>query len=222
MAHPLWPFFDLVVRTPHLELRYPDDDMCGALARNAEGDLFAGSGNQFRLDWTALPSPERERSSLQFFWRCRAELSPDHWNLPLAVLVDGEPAGSQGLHADDFTRTRSIDSGSWLAQRFQGRGVGAEMRTAMLHLAFDGLGAVEALSGAFETNTRSLRVSRAVGYAENGEQIMMRGDTAARVINFRMDAATFAAVRRDDVVIENLGPCLPLLGLVENDRPTST
>jgi RimJ/RimL family protein N-acetyltransferase len=216
MAHPYWPLFDLVVRTPRLELRYPDDEMCVALAAVAAGDLFAGTGNQFRLDWTALPSPERERSSLQFFWRCRAELSPDHWNLPLAVVVDGEPAGSQALHADDFTRTRSLDSGSWLAQKFQGHGLGKEMRSAMLHLAFDGLGAVEALSGAFESNTRSLRVSRAVGYDENGEQIMMRGDTAARVVNFRMDAAAFAPVRRNDVVIENLAPCLSLLGLADD------
>ncbi len=43
------------------------------------------------------------------------------------------------------------------------------MREAMLHLAFAGLGAEEALSGAFEDNTASLATSRAIGYVENGE-----------------------------------------------------
>jgi len=215
MAHPYWPLFDLSVRTPRLELRYPDDDMCTRLAGAAGGDLFAGTGNQFRLDWTSDPSPERERRSLQFYWRCRAELSPASWNLPLVVLVAGEPAGSQGLHADDFAHKRSIESGSWLAERFQGRGLAREMRLAMLHLAFDGLGATEALSGAFETNVRSLRVSQSLGYSDNGEQVMMRGDRPTRVLNFRMDSATFAALRRQDIVIENLAECLPLLGLRE-------
>ena len=28
----LWPLFDLVVRTPRLELRYPDDDLVYELA----------------------------------------------------------------------------------------------------------------------------------------------------------------------------------------------
>ena len=39
MTHPYWPLFDLVVRTPRLELRPPDDSMLVELARCA-GDIF--------------------------------------------------------------------------------------------------------------------------------------------------------------------------------------
>ena len=31
MAHPYWPLFDLQVRTPRLELRYPDDELAFGL-----------------------------------------------------------------------------------------------------------------------------------------------------------------------------------------------
>jgi len=41
----------------------------------------------------------------------------------------------------------------------QGQGIGREMREAILHLAFAGLGAQEALSGAFEDNVSSLATS---------------------------------------------------------------
>jgi len=45
---------------------------------------------------------------------------------------------------------------------------GTEMRAAVLHLAFDGLGAREAHSASFEDNPASQRVSLANGYQSNG------------------------------------------------------
>lgn len=41
MAHPHWPLFDVAVRTPRLELRYPDDELLFELAGVvAHGDWF--------------------------------------------------------------------------------------------------------------------------------------------------------------------------------------
>ena len=82
--------------------------------------------------------------------------SPDKWTFSGAVIVDGHPVGVQDLSAESFATLRTVRTGSWLGMRHQGRGIGKEMRAAILHLAFAGLGAVEANSGAWHDNTRSL------------------------------------------------------------------
>jgi RimJ/RimL family protein N-acetyltransferase len=104
-----------------------------------------------------------------------------------------------------------VGTGSWLGRRFQGRGVGTEMRTAVLELAFRGLGAERARSGAVDENIASLRVAEKLGYREIG-----RGTVAPRGVEL---PHTDVELRREDwrppvpVEIEGLGPCLPLFGL---------
>jgi RimJ/RimL family protein N-acetyltransferase len=63
---------------------------------------------------------------------------------------------------------RTVESGSWLTREQQGRGFGTEMRAAMLSFVFDHLDADVAESGAATWNTRSLAVSRKLGYRDNG------------------------------------------------------
>src|SRR3954452_25599868 len=74
----------------------------------------------------------------------------------------------QDLIAEDFPTLGTVTTFSWLAPRARRRGIGREMRAAILHLAFAGLGAREATSEAFVDNTASNAVSRALGYEENG------------------------------------------------------
>jgi RimJ/RimL family protein N-acetyltransferase len=214
MAHLFWPLFDLVVRTPRLELRAPTDDMFVELANAAGPEMFPDGENYFMLDWLSEPEPVRQQHSMQWWWRQRANFSPDDWHLDLAVIVEGRPVGSQGVGARAFPRRRSVSTGSWLAAPMQGKGLGTEMRAAVLHLAFAGLGAEEALSEAFEGNVRSMAVSRAVGYEDNGEEIGLRaGGRPSLSYHFRMTRQRFEQFRRDDIVIENLEPCLPMFGL---------
>ena len=40
-----------------------------------------------------MPSPELERNTLRFYWRNRAETTVEHWDLNLAVVVDGVAVG---------------------------------------------------------------------------------------------------------------------------------
>jgi RimJ/RimL family protein N-acetyltransferase len=214
MAHPYWPLFDLVVRTPRLELRPIDDGLAMELAGVADLSMFERRESEFLSDWVTVPSPERERRSLQFWWRNRAEFSADQWILNLAVIVDGRAAGVQDVQATAFPLRRQVTTGSWLAQPFQAKGLGTEMRQAVLHFAFDGLGALEAMSAAFDTNRRSIAVSRRAGYEENGRELNLRGGRKLGTkVMFRMTAERFARFRRHDVVIEGLEPCLDLLGL---------
>ncbi|MFJ9098041.1 GNAT family N-acetyltransferase [Streptomyces sp. NPDC102405] len=68
---------------------------------------------------------------------------------------------------------------SWLGARFQRQGIGTEMRAAVLHLAFVGLNALEAMSGAFEDNASSFTVSMKHGYELDGvERHVVRGQPA--------------------------------------------
>lgn len=214
MPHPYWPLFDLVVRTPRLVVRLPTDEDMVELARLAGRGVHAPDAMPFAIPWTDAPSPQLERASLQWWWRQRAEWSPERWTFTGAVLVDGHPVGVQDLAGEHFGILRTVGTGSWLGREHQGQGLGTEMRAAVLHLAFAGLGAVEAHSGAWEDNDASASVSRKLGYVDNGSDIRVRRDTSARHHAFRLDRATWEAHRRDDISMEGLDPCRELFGAV--------
>jgi RimJ/RimL family protein N-acetyltransferase len=84
------------------------------------------------------------------------------------------------------------------------------MRQAILHLAFAGLGAEEAHSGAFEDNAASFNTSRSVGYQENGIDLAPRRDGSGRIVKFRIDRETWETRRRDDIEIIGLEGCLDM------------
>jgi RimJ/RimL family protein N-acetyltransferase len=215
MAHPYWPLFDLRVETPLLELRYPDDALLLELAALAGRGVHPPDFMPFLNTWSLLPSPERERSVLKWHWSQRGQHEPKSWNLAMCALHEGQVVGVQGFGAQQFGRVRTISSGSWIGLEHQGRGFGKEMRGAMLHLAFAGLGAEAAYSGAWEDNAASIAVSRGLGYADNGEKRLPRGgddsDGVGREILFRLDRAEWERRRRDDIAIHGLEECLPLL-----------
>jgi RimJ/RimL family protein N-acetyltransferase len=210
MVHPYWPLFDLRVRTPRLELRLPtDDDIPGWI--EAGRDVHDPSVMPFSYPWTTLPSPQFERGIAQYLWRSRAEITSEHWRLDFVVVHDGEVVGSQGLGAEHFAVARTFQTGSWLNRRWQGRGLGREMRTAVLELGFRGLGALVAETEAFEDNPTSLAVTRALGYEPNGERWFGEQGVRRRMLRYRLDRDRWAPPC--DVELENVEGCLPLLGL---------
>jgi RimJ/RimL family protein N-acetyltransferase len=207
-----WPLFGLRVITPRLEIRLPGDDDLVGLVDEIVAGIHDPVATPFTMSWTDVPSPQRERESLQWWWRHRAEWSPGKWNFTGAVFVDGRPVGIQDLGAENFAQLRTVETGSWLGMRHQGQGFGKEMRAAILHLAFAGLGAVEAYSGAWHDNPRSLGVSSALGYVFNGEVLGMRRDVRDRAIKLRLTLENWEPHRRDDISVEGLEPCLELFG----------
>jgi RimJ/RimL family protein N-acetyltransferase len=205
-----WPLFDLVVRTPLLELRLPREDEFAGLIDVADQGIHDPETMPFFVPWTDLEPERRARETAQWLWGHRANWSPENWTLTAAAFVDGRPVGMQDVGAQHFRAVRSVETGSWLGRAHQGQGLGREMRQAILHLAFAGLGAEEALSGAFDDNAASLAVSRAVGYEENGEARGHRRDGSGRTIRFRMGRAQWQRRRRDDIEIVGLDRCLDL------------
>jgi RimJ/RimL family protein N-acetyltransferase len=115
--------------------------------------------------------------------------------------------------ASDFAVKRQVGTGSWVGQAYQGHGIGKEMRAAILHLAFAGLGAQRAMSGAFENNVASLAVSRALGYVQNGDDIGAPRGTPMRQIRLLLTRETWEKNRRPDIQIHGLEPCLTMFGI---------
>ena len=167
MTHP-WPIFDLIVRTPRLELRAARDEDLVALIDLVRAGVRDADQPTFLLDWDLKPSPALEQEFLQYHWGMRASWSPADWGLEMAVLVEGRPIGLQALFARDFAHRRTVHSGSWLGRAHQGHGYGTEMRAALLHLAFEGFGATVAESAHLDGNDASRRVSEKLGYRPNG------------------------------------------------------
>lgn len=205
-----WPLFDLVVRTPRLELRLLRDDELADLIALVDAGIHDPGTMPFFVPWTDAEPRQRAREAAQWMWRHRAEWTPDKWNFTSAAFVDGQAIGVQDLSADHFRAVRSVETGSWLGRAHQGQGLGREMREAVLHLAFAGLSAEEALSGAFEDNAASLATSRAVGYEENGEARGRRRDGSGRTVRFRLGRDAWKRRRRTDIEIVGLEGCLDM------------
>ncbi len=127
----------------------------------------------------------------QWHWRCRAECTPESWTLLLGIWHEGEFVGCQDVTAKDFAALKTVSTGSWLKKSVQGRGLGKEMRAAVVLYAFDSLGAEAAESEAALWNEASLGVSRALGYELNGTTRKAWGTKVETVQHVRLTPETF-------------------------------
>ncbi len=206
----VWPLFGLAVRTPRLELRLLREEDLSEIVALIDGGIHDPGTMPFYVPWTDAEPRQRAREAAQWMWRNRANWSADKWNLTCGVFVGDRPVGVQDVGAEHFRAVRSVETGSWLGRAHQGQGLGREMREAVLHLAFAGLDAHEALSGAFEDNAASLATSRAVGYEENGEARRHRRRGSFRTIRFRLGREAWERRRRSDIEIHGLQECLDM------------
>ncbi len=155
------PLTRLRLRTPRLELRLATVAELRSLCRVAEAGIHDPAFMPFGVAWT---DGLEETGFLDFHAGRLADWQPEDWHLELIVFFEGATIGAQGLSARSFAGERVARTGSWLGQAWQGRGLGTEMRAAVLTLAFDELGAERARSGAIAGNDASLAVSRKLAY----------------------------------------------------------
>lgn len=147
------PLTRLRVRTPRLELRLPTVAELRRLYAVAVAGIHDPAEMPFEIPWTDSLNEE----DFLAYHRERHEL---------VVFLDGEPIGVQGLNV----HPPAVHTGSWLGSAYQGKGLGTEMRAAVLTLAFEHLGVEVAHSGAAATNAQSLGVSRKLGYTAVGSR----------------------------------------------------
>ncbi len=169
-----WPLLGLRLATPRLVLApLRDSDMPDLLDLVLDGVHEPGA-MPFLLPWTEAPRDELIPNTLRYWWTSRGALVPTDWALPFVVRMSGTVLGVQDLMAKDFAVTRTVHTGSYLGLAHQGRGIGTEMRAAVLDFAFDHLKADRADSSAFTDNPASLRVSEKLGYQFDGTRVVQR------------------------------------------------
>lgn len=149
----------------------------------------------------------RVRHWLQGIWRGRGSVTSDSWRLYFVVMLDGQPVGMQDLIGDGFRHFGRVATFSWVSRDVRRRGVATEMRQAILHLAFDGLGAAEATTDAFLDNHGSNGVSRALGYQENGTDWATRRGEPGQLQRWRLTQEEWRRNRRNDIDLQGVADC---------------
>jgi RimJ/RimL family protein N-acetyltransferase len=206
-----WPMFGLRLRCraaglrairesdlPHLAAIQPDD-----YDPDPRAEMLPGLSRRENLG----------RLLYQGYWRSLGTWSPASWQLDLAVEFEGDVVGVQSLEGEDFPVLRTVDSGSWLIPAVRGRGIGVAMRTAVLGLAFDHLGAQAAVTSAEISNGASLGVSRRVGYAANGVSLSRSERGVIELAHLRLTRSQWQASGLGrEVTVRGLEPCRPWFG----------
>ncbi len=201
------PLTRLRVRTPRLELRLATDTELRKVGRVALAGIHDPAVMPFEFPWT---DDLTEQSVLDYHRTQLREFAPEAWRLELVAFYRGRPIGIQSVAASGFAETKRVITGSWLGKEWQGQGLGTEMRAGVLQLAFGGLAAEVAVSGAVAGNPQSLGVSRKLGYEVVGAHLISpRGEPLEH---------TDLELRRQDfrppvpVELVALAPLLPLFG----------
>jgi RimJ/RimL family protein N-acetyltransferase len=209
------PIHRLRLRTGRLELRLPESfDEVAALAEAAAAGVHDPDFMPFSVPWTEGGPAATARSLALWYHRAIGRWDKDDWGYPFFVFYEGRPIGVQMIAGKNFAVTREVDTGSWIGRAYQGKGIGTEMRAAVLHLAFAGLGAETARSGSYVGNDASERVSRRLGYRPDGEEFHVVQDERRHLNRWRLNRDDWQAHRKHDVTVEGLDPDVrEMLGL---------
>ena len=205
-----WPLHGIRLRTADLDLTVMTEADLPTLCALLPHDLQL---NPHATTYAGLDVPTNRRAVLaQGYWRALGMWSPDDWALPFVVRLAGSVVGAQWLEGPDWRADRTVDSSSWLVAEARGRGLGTQMRAAVLALAFGPLQARAAISSAVADNASSLGVSRSLGYRDTHRSVLEHsGETLQHV---RLERDTWEASGRSaHVVVEGVDPALPLFGL---------
>ncbi|MCV7420961.1 GNAT family N-acetyltransferase [Mycobacterium yunnanensis] len=214
MTGAIWPLFDLVASTPKLTLRYVTDELAAELAELATHGIHDPATMPFSEPWTDAEPPELQRNTVRYFWRCRAETTTADWHLNLAAHDrDGALVGVCTLSAAHFPSTRTATTGSWIGRRFQGQGLGREMRHAALHLIFDGLHGGVAATRAWHDNAASLGVTRSLPYTEQEPVVERRRGHPDTMLVFTMGRRQWETLGRSDIRLGGVEPVRDFLGV---------
>jgi RimJ/RimL family protein N-acetyltransferase len=207
----VWPVHGLALRTTDVELRVMTeadlDAVCRALPADVELDPAATTyeGLDERSGRSAIVA--------QGYWRAFGTWSPESWALPFVVRGGGGVVlGVQWLEGPQFGTDRVVDSSSWLVPEARGSGLGKQMRTAVLELAFGRLGAVAAVSSAVLANAASLGVSRSLGYRDTHTSVLEHSSEILQ--HLRLERSAWRASGRGRAIeVSGAEAALPFFGL---------
>lgn len=208
----LLPLLGLRISAGPLELRGVNDEDLPALCDLASRGIHPPGEMPFSVPWSVGPPEEIAARVAAYHWRCRGAWSPTQWSMQFGVWHEGVLVGCQGMQSVDYLITRTAATGSWLGQSYQGRGIGTAMRQIICAFAFDHLDAVEVTSAALRDNRTSQRVSRKIGYQDNGEQRTPLGGDLVVELHYRLSAEDLVRYEHP-LAVEGLEPLRRSLGL---------
>lgn len=211
----LYPPLDVRVATPRVELHGATDNLLERVAPLVRAGKADDDPPPYDDPfWAYEPDPDqRVRQWLRGIWRGRGTVTPERWRLHFVVMVDDEPVGMQDLIADQFSVFGTVETFSWLSSDARQRGIGTEMRSAVLHLAFEGLGAREAGSEANVDNAGSNGVSERLGYERNGTAWATCDGKPVLGQRWRLERGAWEARRRTDITMNGVDGCRDALGI---------
>jgi RimJ/RimL family protein N-acetyltransferase len=210
----LYAPLDVAIHTPRLALLGATDDLLTRLLPVVRDGVVGPDENPFDDPMSLYAeNPERELRWMRNIWKGRSSVSPEFWRLYFVVMLDDEPIGMQDLIGADFAALGTVTSFSWLKPGARAAGIGTEMRSAILHLAFEGLDAKEARSEGFVDNLASNRVSQKLGYEENGYNWATRRGEPARLQGWVLSRKRWSATRRADIRLTGVDACRAALGI---------
>jgi RimJ/RimL family protein N-acetyltransferase len=209
------PLHELRLKTPRLELRLGSREELLELGHLAQNGIHPPEEMPFEIPWTdRSDEPTFVEDFALYHEDALRTWKPNDWSLNLLAFLKSRPIGSQSIRGEDFSTRREIETGSWLGRAYQGQGLGTEMRTAALELAFRELGATAAVSGSMVRNESSKRVSEKLGYEVVGtSMIAPRGEPVTKY-DLRIEREAWQAPVR--VEIEGAEECLALFGASES------
>ncbi|MFG3340281.1 GNAT family N-acetyltransferase [Glycomyces sp. NPDC048151] len=211
------PIYRIRLRTERLELRLPQTfDEIAELADVAVAGVHDPGFMPFGIPWTAAEPKAVARGVALWYHRAIGRWDDQAWTIPFYVFKDGQPIGVQDIKGTEFTATREVSTGSWIGRSHQGKGLGKEMRAAVLHFAFSGIDADYATSGSYDGNAASAGVSRSLGYREDGIKLPVVQGVRRTEQRWRLSRADWEANRKHEVAIDGLDDdVLDMLGLKE-------
>jgi RimJ/RimL family protein N-acetyltransferase len=208
----LTPLFRLRLSTPRLELRLGQDEELLDLGRLAQRGVHPQDEMPFSVPWTDGSGEPSFLDSFRAYHHAQlADWSREGWHLPFLVWYEGELVGTQSVLAKEFASRREISTGSWLGQAFQRRGLGTEMRAAVLELGFSHLGAVAATTAWLEGNDASRRVSEKLGYLPTGTRTESPRGTPLVAHDVRLERGRWRSPI--PLEVEGVEDVRPLLGI---------
>ncbi|MCK2244146.1 MULTISPECIES: GNAT family N-acetyltransferase [unclassified Crossiella] len=216
-----WPIAGLRLSTPEVELRWPSLADLDELAEVAARGVHDPGEMPFFSHWTDGDPEVVARRVVQRHWNSLGAWTPNDWTLYLVAVHQDQVIGCYSMGARDFHLTREVLGTAWLGLPFQGKGVGTYARAAMLHLAFEGLGAEYSFSVVQRSNTASQTVFKKLGFQADGMQVNQVRGRQVLSDRYRMDRQTWEENRTVPVEIHGLAPALPLFGLTPDNAATT-
>lgn len=207
----LCPPLGHVIHTPRLTLQ-PADEQCAALLANAviEQGIHDPLHMPFDPPWTDLPEVARAQKTF------RNAMNRDRDQLTFAIRYRNAPnipigeVSIRGIDGKEWGHD-SVETGSWLLRPEHGKGVGTEVRQAMLALIFDGMGKDYALTASFDNNPASIAVTQKLGYTRLESEFVNNRGERREVLKFELHRDNWTRV--DGISWTGLEPALNYLGL---------